>query len=77
MQVVPENECALAANDPGGLELGGDAVRGVAWAQHHEGFLRRFCGSEHSPGEPARRDERRKNDKPEEFAHGGVSLDDE
>jgi hypothetical protein len=42
VEVVPEDECFLAANHSGGLEFGGDAVRGKAGPQHHEGFRRRF-----------------------------------
>jgi len=77
VQIVPQDECFLGANDPGGLEFGGDAARGVSGAQHHEGFPRRFGGSQQSPGEPARGSERRNKDKPEDLAHDGDSLDDE
>ena len=53
VEVVPENECFLAANYSSGLELSGDAVRRIAGAQHHEGFPRRSNRSQQSPGEPA------------------------
>ena len=77
VEVVPEDECFLAANDAGGLEFGGDAAGGVSRVQHHKGFSRRFYRSEQSPGEPASEGERRDEDEPDDLAHDGHSLDDE
>ncbi len=67
VEVVPEDECFLAANHPGGLEFGGHAARGITRAQHHEGFLRGLNRSQQSPGEPTRRGERRNEDEPEDL----------
>ncbi len=77
MEVVPENECLLAANHSGGLELGGDAAGGISRAQHHEGFPREVQpGVSSSPGEPTGEREHRDEDEPENLTHDGDSLDD-
>ncbi len=77
MDVVPEDETLLAANDSGGLEFGGDAARGISRAQHHESLRRRFGGYQQCPGEPARAGKRRNHDEPEDLAHYVDSLEDE
>ncbi len=76
MEVVPEDECFLAANHSGGLEFGGDAVSGIARDAASQMFSQRLNRSQQSPGEPTRERERRNEDERQNLAHDGDSLDD-
>ena len=76
VHVVPEHKRFFAADEAGGFELGGDAVRGIARAQHHERLPGGLDRGQHSPGKPPGSSDDGDQQEPDNSTHDGYSLDD-
>ncbi len=75
VEVVPQDERLLAADDPGRLERGGDVTRGISRPQHNKSLRHRFNRNERRPGEPASDRENYDQNETEKFSHDGSSVD--